>query len=180
MHCKAYLKDKVLIITYDMMYVCISNVSSPAMTYGKTSESKACAQYEAQFGVSVTATGLTLDTECPFLGATADGIVNDNVIEIKCPYSGRDKTVSELVQTGYPHLKLGDDGKLMLKEKSTIYSQVQGEMAMKKLDMCHLVVWTPQDMEVINVKFDGHFWNEQLLPKLKLFYKDNICPKYVG
>lgn len=115
-----------------------------------------------------------------YIGASADGIVDSTVIEIKCPFTGRDKTVLQLVRDGYKHIKQYDDGVLALSSNSPYYCQIQGEMAIKGCNMCHLVVWTPQDMQVFAVPFDAQFWNDQLLPKLVAFFEQHIKPKLVA
>jgi YqaJ-like viral recombinase domain len=137
----------------------------------------ACGQYEQQRGITVSPSGFTLHNEYPYLGASADGIIDNSVVlEIKCPYSGRDKTISELINSGYDHIQYGMDDKLQLKVNSNYYCQVQGEMAIKKVTKSHFVVWTPKDMAVIDVPFDEQYWNEILLPALKKFYENHILP----
>jgi len=103
--------------------------------------------------------------------------VQDTVIEIKCPSRGIDKTIKELMDSGYEHLKCEEDGQVILKETSHYYCQAQGEMAIKGCKLCHLVVWTPIDMEVISVPFNELFWDTKLLPKLKFFFASCIRSK---
>ena len=55
----------------------------------RSNEPKAVKEYESRLGATVTPSGLTLHPHLPYLGATADGVVHDAVIEVKCPYSGR-------------------------------------------------------------------------------------------
>jgi hypothetical protein len=125
-------------------------------------------------------TGLTLLSDHHYLGATADGLINDTILEIKCPFSGKDKTIAELVSSGYKHLLDEGNGKWQLKKSSHYYSQVQGEMAIKHCSNCHFVVWTPLDMAIIAVQFDENFWLHQLLPKLKSFFALHIEPKLLA
>jgi len=126
----------------------------------------------------VQSSGLTLLQEAHYIGATADGTVHDAVVvEIKCPSRGKDNTVEELILNGYEHLMKGDNGQVILKESSPYYCQVQGEMAVKGFNLCHFVVWTPCDMEVVSVAFDEQFWHDKLLPKLKSFYDSFIRPE---
>ena len=107
-------------------------ISVPALRWGNDNEQKARAAYEAKMNVLVTKTGLTLHNKYPYIGATADGMINDSVVlEIKCPYSGRHLTVHQLVETGYKHLQYDGDNSLQLKTTSPYYCQVQGEMALK-------------------------------------------------
>jgi len=106
--------------------------------------------------------------------------VNDNiVVELKCPYSGKDKSVKDLVASGYKHVE-ETDGKFSLKNTSPYYCQVQGEMAIKKMSLCHVVVWTPITTEIMKVTFDKEFWSYDLLPKLVHFYKKHVAPNYTS
>ena len=98
------------------------------------------------------------------------------MIEIKCPFSGKEKTVLELIASGYSHLTLNNDS-FALKESSNYYYQVQGEMAIKNCDLCHFVVWTPYDIQIIPVHFNSSFWENELLPKLQSFFNTHIKPK---
>jgi len=128
---------------------CSFCLAAPAVKWGKDNESRAREAYENITGFTVTPMGLTLHQQYPYLGATADGLVNDCiVVELKCPYSVRDKSAAE-----YQHIA-EEDGKFVLKKTSPYYCQVQGEMAIKKVDVCHFVAWTTVDTAVIEVKFD--------------------------
>ena len=108
----------------------IRSFTSKAVQYGKKNEDLARKQYEKCLGVKVLPTGLTLMPTHHYIGASADGIINSTIIEIKCPFRGENKSIDELIDSGYEHVeRVG--GKLMLKESSSYYSQVQGEMAIK-------------------------------------------------
>ena len=156
---------------------CSFCIAAPALKWGRVNESIARKAYEDCTGFAVTKTGLTLHQEFPYLGATSDGLVDDSVvIELKCPYSGRDKSVSDLIASGYQHIAKVDD-KFILKCNSPYYCQVQGEMALKKVDLCHFVVWTPVNIEIIEVKFDSDFSHKHLLPKLITFYRTHVAPR---
>lgn len=127
--------------------------------------------------MTVNRCGLTLHGDFPYLGASADGIINDStVLEIKCPYSGRDKSISELIDNGYKHIYYDEENNLALKQDSKYYCQVQGEMAIKRVQLCHFVVWTPIEMAVISVNFDSSYWHNILLPVLNQFYANHILP----
>lgn len=128
-------------------------------------------------GITVEPSGLTLMPEFHFIGASSDGQVCNTVIEIKCPSRGKEMTVNELIDSGYEHLTRCSDGSIELKESSPYFCQIQGEMAIKKCSMCHFVVWTPIDIEIISVPFNEPFWTGELLPKLKLFFNKFIRPE---
>ena len=139
-------------------------VSAAALRWGKDNEPKAVKEYESRLGATVTPSGLTLHPHLPYLGATADGVVHDAVIEVKCPYSGRFKSIHDLINSGYTHLyNIGS--KVALHETSPYYCQVQGERAIKQYSLCHFVIWTLVDFTVIDVLFDPDFWHHKLLPK---------------
>lgn len=54
------------------------------IVYGNNNEPKAIEMYEERFGVSVQASGLFVDPDYPFLGASPDGLVGeDRLIEVK-------------------------------------------------------------------------------------------------
>lgn len=86
------------------------------MDWGISHESEARAEYEALMQVQVAESGLTLDPAFPCIGASPDGIVDDyTILEIKCPYTGRDKSVKELVNSGYPHVEMDENNQMKLK-----------------------------------------------------------------
>jgi len=151
----------------------------PALKWGRDNEEQARTNYEAAVGAIVSRTGLTLLQQYPFIGATSDGISSNNVVlEIKCPYGGKDKSILELINDGYSHLQIGGNGHIALKESSPYYCQVQGELAIKGFELCHFVVWTPVDMAVIDIKYNADFWLHELLPKLKQFYYEQVLATY--
>ena len=163
-----------------MCCYCSSRTPGSAVDWGTSHESEARAEYEALMQTKVAECGLTLHPAFPYLGASPDGIVDDStILEIKCPYTGRDKSVKELVNSGYRHIEMDENNQMKLKCSSEYYCQVQGEMALTNRTMTHLVIWTPVDTEIISVPYDTQFWTQELLPKLKNFYVTHICPKFV-
>ena len=84
--------------------------------------------------------GLFLD-KCGYLGASPDGIVLDSsgqpvkVVEVKCPFSARDKTVEQAC-TDKSFCCSILDGKPRLKFNSEYYYQVQGQMAITCIHVC--------------------------------------------
>ncbi len=151
-----------------------------ATEYGKTHENLARKKYEELLGVEVKPTGLSLLPDHHYIAASADGIVDSCVLEIKCPYTGADKTVEELVDGGYSHIYRNDNGSWQLKKTSHYYFQVQGEMAIKGCNVCHFVVWTIMDMVIVTVEFDAHFWKNILLPSLKQYFLTAVKPRLIA
>ena len=144
------------------------------MKWGMENESTAIAAYEAVNNRTVKPTGLTLDIYRPYLGASGDGLVDQSIVlEVKCPGEGK-KSISELLQNGYNHIHYDVEKKSYSLRSSSIYfAQVQGEMAIKKCNVCHFLLWTPFDFVVIPVEFDQPFWQNVLLPKLDFFFQQD-------
>ncbi len=160
------------------MFIMCRYFTKPALEYGKKYEAIARSKYEELHGVQVKLTGLTMMSAHPYIAASADGMVGSTVIEIKCPYSGRDKTIVELVEGGYSHI-YKDNGIWKINKASHYYYQVQGEMAIKQCTMCHFIVWTIKDIVVIPIELDTELWDQALLPKLVSYFNDTVKPKLV-
>lgn len=63
------------------------NISAPALTWGTECEESACHVYQLVTGNIVTPSGLIIHPDYPFIGASPDGLIDDDGgIEIKCPY----------------------------------------------------------------------------------------------
>ena len=82
-----------------------------ACAWGKNNEVRAMDAYKLNMqevghsGLEIRQSGLVINTECAFLGASPDGIVYDPVsedpnglLEIKCPYTYRDVNPQEAAQ----------------------------------------------------------------------------------
>ena len=127
--------------------------------------------------VEVNSTGLTLLENFHYIGATADSITGNKILEIKCPYSEQNKTVKELVLSGYKYLSMvNNNEEFVLNKTSPYYYQVQGEMAIKGIKLCHFIVWTPYDSQIIPMEYDMNFWEAELLLKLISFFPTFIEP----
>ncbi len=69
----------------------------PAIVYGKANESEAVKKYEEITHNHVNSCGIYVSKTAPFLAASLDGMVNDElIIEIKCPYSARNKVICHI------------------------------------------------------------------------------------
>ena len=118
--------------------------------------------------------GIFISTTKGYLGASPDGLVlhGDRVcgyIEIKCPYSARNKTISDACGDSrfYMHI---DGGKPSLKKGHNYYYQIQGQLAVLNLDWCDFIVWTTKGITVERIFVQHHFWKDQCSPKLDSFY----------
>jgi hypothetical protein len=120
-----------------------------------------------------------------FLGASPDGLVTNEggekcgIIEIKCPYSCR--KMSSLLD-GCQKLKTlfceEVNGEVHVKRTHNFYYQVQGAMALAKVEWCDFIVWTPNDMTVERISFSKSFW-DSCYTKLKSVYLSCILPEII-
>lgn len=120
--------------------------------------------------------GLFVSVEYPYLGASPDGLVGDQeIIEVKCPYTGRYELITP--SENFPFLQQStDDNTLMLKTSHPYYDQVQGELFMSQRNLCHFVVYTLVDIQIVKVNYDEDYFLNSLLPKLDLFFHKHLLP----
>ncbi|CAC5411698.1 unnamed protein product [Mytilus coruscus] len=102
----------------------IVNLKTAPMLYGQKYEKSALSKYEQDFERSPVNCGIYVSKSHPSIAASPDGIVNDTVVEVKCPFVAKDKMISPKT---LPFL-LYNDGKFMLNESHNYYYQVQGQM----------------------------------------------------
>ena len=70
---------------------------------------------------------------------------------------------------------LDEKGKISLDSNHIYYYQVLGTMALTNTSFCDFIIWTPQSMEIINIKFDNLSWKRILLV-LEHFYMYYMIP----
>ena len=119
--------------------------------WGIECEPKAVACYiglKSGAGTVVEECGLFVHPTHRFLAATADRLVvdptafaPDGLLEVKCPWSCRDKTVVDACQDSSFCCEL-QCGSPRLKVTNTYYYQVQGQMAVTGRSWCDFMVYT--------------------------------------
>lgn len=73
------------------------NVAS--LQYGKRNEHLAIDALRGLYGIEIKPCGLFVDKTLPFLGATPEGLINnEGIIEVKCPYSARHLTPEDAIE----------------------------------------------------------------------------------
>ena len=88
--------------------------------------------------------GFFIRPDYPFLGTSPDGVIDDEyLIEVKCPYSGRNENV--LPGKQFPFLHRNSHGEVSLKQTSNYYSQIQGQLFIAKRKYCYCIVHTSVD-----------------------------------
>jgi hypothetical protein len=153
--------------------------------WGQQHEADALESYKTKLDCDFTLNpaGIFI-SECGFLGASPDGVVTDHsecsvrLVEVKCPYKARNKSVEEMLDDPSFCCSLVN-GEPVLKQDHDYYYQVQGQMAIAGVHVCDFVVWTPKNFLVVTQKFNETFWKTQCYPLLKNFYFNIMLPEIV-
>ena len=170
------------------IYPTHSNLSTSAIQWGRSKESVARQQYEQALKqqspeMSVQQCGVYISND-GFLAASPDGIICNEegspvgTLEIKCPYTQRNKTIVDACKKSNFPCEAEEDS-VHLKTNHDYYYQVQGQLAILNLTWCDFVVWTVRDMHIERIYFNEKFWKERCYPKLFSFYYGIILPELV-
>lgn len=160
----------------------------PAVKWGCANENKARSEYievssKDHSALKVTKSGLHVNINFPHLGASPDGLIScaccgDGLLEIKCPYSIRDRDPTKMLPTAGFYLESSADG-LRLSHSHSYYYQVQGQLAVCERAYCDFVCWTPLGMHIERIYPDTSHW-EKVKPKLDLFFMSVILPRILS
>ena len=164
---------------------------SAAYEYGCKHETDARKEYEYAMkqqhqSLSVKESGLILDPMYPFVGASPDGVITctccgTGVLEIKCPYSCKNKGLKEVSEEkSWFFLRVTEAGHLELKDNHQYFYQVQLQMKLCNASYCDFVVWSKnQGILVQRIFPDAEFIN-RALQQVENFIKHGILPELVG
>lgn len=170
----------------------LSKVES--IKHGKQHESLARSIYSRKMQkrfnkfFTVYESGLVINPLFPYLGGSPDGKVFDpseknhfGLLEIKCPFKWRDKSLDEACQDPTFHCQ-AENGKFYLKRVHVDgnYAQVQGQLLLTGLKWCDFVVYlnVSRCINVERIYLDHDYCEQTLLLKLKEFYFDHAM-KYL-
>lgn len=157
-----------------------------ATEYGKKMEPVARNLYKkwmsgSHRGFKVQESGLHICGSDPMIRASPDGIVSckccstDGIIEIKSPFTHREKTAKEICDEDY-HVYLGNDGLVHLKTTSPWYTQIQTQMGVCACNWCDFVMYSNASINVERIPFDSDFW-EETKTKALAFYREYVIPR---
>ena len=123
--------------------------------------------------------GFVVNPAFSFLGASPDAKICSGgvtgVLEIKCPYSARDKKIQEAVSEVNGFCLTECDGTVQLKKDHAYMYQVQGQLMVTGAPFCEFVVYTKTDIHIERILPDTTF-QENMLQKLSSFYKMHAVP----
>ncbi|XP_051482904.1 uncharacterized protein LOC127387988 [Apus apus] len=167
------------------------HVQTPAMSWGIRNERAAVEAYEQLKSravgkpVRVEDCGLFIHPEKNWIAASPDGIIKEaatgkalGLLEVKCPYKHRNRTVREACKDKDFCLEMDGDS-YSLKKNHAYFTQVQCQLAATGLQQADLVVHTTKETAVVPVEFDAKFWG-QTEPKLEKFYTEAVIPHLEG
>ena len=69
------------------------------------------------------------------------------------------------------------NGRTLLKQAHNYYYQVQGQLAITQLPWYDFVIWTPHGTSIERIERDINLWQQNILPKLKVFYHEYLLPE---
>ena len=149
----------------------------PAIKHGQIYEAAALEKFAEVTGKRVLKSGFCIDPQYPFLGASPDAFVEgeDAVIEIKCPYNGRNSQISADTLKHFSFLEEVDNT-LRLKRNNKYFYQIVGQMKLSKRSYGYFVVYTFKDLHYEKITLDEDFFMNTMLPKLREFYDNEYCP----
>lgn len=139
-----------------------------ATAYGCHHEKTALEQYkkihfESHDNARYRQSGLVINTNYPYFGASPDGIVTCNCcgegcVEVKCPFCIKDGKVENLMDKRSNYIYYNEDNKLCLDSKHSYYYQIQMQMALCGYNYCDFIIWTRNDIEILRIPFNDEFW----------------------
>lgn len=150
-------------------------------------ESVAIHLFENQYQKSVRSSGLYIDTENCFLGASPDGVVEneDAIVEVKTVPSARNnskgKKLEEHIEKNKSFCLQIRNSKISLKKTHEYFLQIQGQLNIVKTNKCYFILFVDHDtpLHVEEIARDEEFWMDKMKPKLVSFYHDCILPEIV-
>ena len=153
-----------------------------AITWGINNKAEGVRTFKEAKKLEVQESGLWLKLS-GILGASPDGLVaDDGILEVKCPYSHRERTIDEAInycklQSKEFHLQKLTDGSYELKRNHRYWHQVQGQLYLTGRRICYFVTWTPKESLVLAIEKD-HSWSDNL-DLLEDFFKVHMFPKLI-
>lgn len=146
-------------------------------------ESYLKAMQDLHVNLSITASGLIINPDLPWLGASPDGVVTcdchgSGVLEIKCPFNANGRALKECVSDPHFCLTVTAEGMTLKQDHSYMY-QLQAQMRVAEVMYGDFVVWTPQEVFMQQVQFDQYFFDEAYT-RVEEFIRTGVLPELLG
>lgn len=160
-------------------------VVTPAMEYGLRNEFLAIKRFEKECGLNVTKCGLFVDLDKGFLGASPDGLVEEEnaIVEVKCvPSAISQGLLTTAKQKKGFFLELKSETEMRLRRNHNYFYQIQGTLNITGRQICYLIVMTDKNesLYIERIFRDENCWRQEMLPKLEKFYIHCLLPELVA
>ena len=147
-----------------------------AILWGQSKEKVAVSQFEEISGIRIRPCGFCISNSHIFIAASPDGLICDaTVLEIKCPYSIRNKKIT----AENLHYITEVEGKLHLKKTCQYYYQVQTQMLVTERRYCDFVAWTECDIQRLSVHRNDEIIDNLIILRATEFYKKYMIPALI-
>ena len=126
--------------------------------------------------------GLFISQAYPYLRASPDGVISCNccgegILEIKCPWTSRQRLISEYsITKPEPCLTYDDSNKISLKNSYPYMQQIQHQMFVTGRLYGDFEVFLVKESVTIRIMKDVNYEND-VVPKLSYFYDEVIVPE---
>ncbi|XP_041371313.1 uncharacterized protein LOC121384798 [Gigantopelta aegis] len=163
----------------------VKELNVAPVKWGKDNEKKALDSYTQIMKSShtdfvINEAGLLIDKKHPYLAASSDSIAScachgQRVVEVKCPYTQREKTYHEYMNEKSCCLMMDEEAS-KLKETHSYYSQVQMQMYIHDTAFCDFVIFTPRFTAISYVR-RNHSFIAEMLEKTRDFHVKCVMPE---
>ena len=161
-----------------------NNITSSSLSWGRSNEKYAIKRYirktkNLHKNFTCKPAGLFIHSDYPFLGATPDSLIDCSccgfgLLECKCPFSARDKNISEYLTS--PGCVIREkDHTYKLKPNHPYYTQVQHQMFVTGTSYCDFEVYLPKESCTFRVKIDPDYL-QHCVPKLITYFNSIVLP----
>ncbi|XP_056005447.1 uncharacterized protein LOC125652255 [Ostrea edulis] len=160
-----------------------SDAKSASLAWGVKKERCAINLYKRvagkkHIGMDIKFPGLRIFKDKPYLGCSVDGLLTckckhhggTKIIEIKCPYSDREKLPKEVALL--KGCVMNSNGNLQLTQSSDYYPQIQGQMGIYNCQFADLIIYTKQGIHVVeDIVYDEKYFSD-MIEKLEMYFKN--------
>ncbi|XP_076656358.1 uncharacterized protein LOC143361003 [Halictus rubicundus] len=154
----------------------------PSIEHGRQCEDIAQEELSRKEGITIRKCGLFIDASIPFLGASPDGVIDDDdgIVEIKCPKTAENISPEEAIKTVPAVRKIFvDDAGTAMNKNNCYFYQVQGQLHITQKKYCLFCVWTRKGLISLKIYRDDKFWQQEMQSKLSRFYIHCMLPEIV-
>ena len=191
--CRVRLKIRVWI--QEKLWFC-KCFDSFYLKYAREEEPAARHAYTSFTGIRVVETGLCVNNDFPYLGASPDGLIvnTDNavvgLIKIKGLKIFKDKTICEVTKDhsrgkfdkkclSRQRFTIDSNNNLHLKKNHAYYYQVQLQLLVTRLEYCDFVFHTPKGQPYVERIFTDYLLQDNIKRCLTYLWRQVLMPEYV-